>query len=83
MSDTPSRAFAIYPSLEHAAVIVTGGASGIGMEIVRAIIGRSRRRRLPQRGRPGQLLQRCGHPRIHRDQRATIGLIAAMRIRVA
>jgi D-xylose 1-dehydrogenase len=28
--------FAIYPSLEHAVVFITGGASGIGAEIVRA-----------------------------------------------
>jgi D-xylose 1-dehydrogenase len=36
-SSTPS--FAIYPSLRDASVIVTGGASGIGMEIVRAFAG--------------------------------------------
>ena len=39
MSDSPARAFAVYPSLENASVIVTGGASGIGMEIVRAFAG--------------------------------------------
>jgi NAD(P)-dependent dehydrogenase (short-subunit alcohol dehydrogenase family) len=38
MTDT-ARAFAIYPSLQDASVIVTGGASGIGMEIVRAFAG--------------------------------------------
>src|SRR5688572_28400482 len=31
--------FAIYPSLKGASVFVTGGASGIGMEIVRAFAG--------------------------------------------
>ena len=35
MSEMP-RPFARYPSLQGASVIVTGGASGIGMEIVRA-----------------------------------------------
>ena len=35
MSEMP-RAFARYPSLQGASVIVTGGASGIGMDIVRA-----------------------------------------------
>jgi D-xylose 1-dehydrogenase len=39
MSDAPARAFAVYPSLHDAGVIVTGGASGIGMEIVRAFAG--------------------------------------------
>jgi NAD(P)-dependent dehydrogenase (short-subunit alcohol dehydrogenase family) len=39
MSETPARAFATYPCLEDAAVIVTGGASGIGLEIVRAFAG--------------------------------------------
>ena len=43
MSGTPARAFAIYPSLEDAAVIVTGGATGIGMEIVRAFAGQKSR----------------------------------------
>lgn len=36
MPDTPARSFAVYPSLQNARVVVTGGASGIGMEIVRA-----------------------------------------------
>jgi len=36
-------AFATYPSLHDAAVIVTGGASGIGMEIVRAFAGQQAR----------------------------------------
>src|SRR4029079_18827254 len=36
MSEVPPRAFAVYPSLRDAPVIVTGGASGIGMEIVHA-----------------------------------------------
>jgi len=35
--------FAIYPSLENASVIVTGGASGIGMDIVRAFAGQKAR----------------------------------------
>jgi len=35
--------FAIYPSLENASVVVTGGASGIGMEIVRAFAGQRAR----------------------------------------
>ena len=35
--------FAIYPSLENASVIVTGGASGIGMDIVRAFAGQKSR----------------------------------------
>ena len=39
MSMAPARSFATYPSLEDASVIVTGGASGIGMEIVRAFAG--------------------------------------------
>ena len=39
MSNAPARAFAVYPSLHDASVIVTGGASGIGMEIVRAFAG--------------------------------------------
>jgi D-xylose 1-dehydrogenase len=41
MSEAP--AFAVYPSLQNAAVIVTGGASGIGMEIVRAFAGQQSR----------------------------------------
>jgi NAD(P)-dependent dehydrogenase (short-subunit alcohol dehydrogenase family) len=39
MSENWSRAFATYPSLQGASVVVTGGASGIGMEIVRAFAG--------------------------------------------
>jgi NAD(P)-dependent dehydrogenase (short-subunit alcohol dehydrogenase family) len=39
MSNPGARAFATYPSLKDAGVIVTGGASGIGMEIVRAFAG--------------------------------------------
>ena len=40
MSTTaPLPRFAVYPSLQDAAVIVTGGASGIGAEIVRAFAG--------------------------------------------
>lgn len=39
MPDTAARSFAIYPSLQNACVVVTGGASGIGMEIVRAFAG--------------------------------------------
>src|SRR5579862_6764622 len=43
MSDAPARTFALYPSLEGVAVVVTGGASGIGMEIVRAFAGQKSR----------------------------------------
>lgn len=43
MSETPSRAFATYPSLRDAGIVVTGGASGIGMEIVRAFAGQKSR----------------------------------------
>lgn len=43
MSETSPRSFAVYPSLEDASVIVTGGASGIGMEIVRAFAGQKSR----------------------------------------
>jgi len=43
MSDTPTPAFAVYPSLQDAGVIVTGGASGIGMEIARAFAGQQSR----------------------------------------
>lgn len=42
MPSSPS-AFATYPSLRDAAVLVTGGASGIGMEIVRAFAGQGSR----------------------------------------
>src|SRR3954464_11943661 len=37
------HSFATYPSLRDASVIVTGGASGIGMEIVRAFAGQGSR----------------------------------------
>jgi NAD(P)-dependent dehydrogenase (short-subunit alcohol dehydrogenase family) len=43
MSDQVAGAFAVYPSLDNASVIVTGGASGIGMEIVRAFAGQRSR----------------------------------------
>jgi NAD(P)-dependent dehydrogenase (short-subunit alcohol dehydrogenase family) len=43
MSDRRAPSFALYPSLRDAAVIVTGGASGIGMEIVRAFAGQQSR----------------------------------------
>src|SRR4051794_29768577 len=43
MSQKPARSFAVYPSLQEASVIVTGGASGIGMEIVRAFAGQKSR----------------------------------------
>lgn len=43
MSNPRARSFAIYPSLQDASVIVTGGASGIGMEIVRAFAGQGSR----------------------------------------
>ena len=43
MSPTRERAFAAYPSLQDAAVIVTGGASGIGMEMVRAFAAQKSR----------------------------------------
>ena len=35
--------FAVYPSLEHAVVFITGGASGIGAEIVRAFAAQGSR----------------------------------------
>ena len=35
--------FARYPSLEQAVVFITGGASGIGAEIVRAFAGQGAR----------------------------------------
>jgi len=38
-----AHTFASYPSLRDASVIVTGGASGIGMEIVRAFAGQGSR----------------------------------------
>jgi NAD(P)-dependent dehydrogenase (short-subunit alcohol dehydrogenase family) len=38
-----SSAFAIYPSLQGTSVIVTGGASGIGADIVRAFAGQGAR----------------------------------------
>jgi NAD(P)-dependent dehydrogenase (short-subunit alcohol dehydrogenase family) len=38
-----SPQFAIYPSLKNVSVIVTGGASGIGAEIVRAFAGQQSR----------------------------------------
>jgi NAD(P)-dependent dehydrogenase (short-subunit alcohol dehydrogenase family) len=43
MPPSSSRSFATYPSLQDASVIVTGGASGIGMEIVRAFAGQGSR----------------------------------------
>jgi len=41
MSQTPR--FAVYPSLQNTSVIVTGGASGIGADIVRAFAGQQSR----------------------------------------
>ncbi|MEO8077482.1 MAG: SDR family NAD(P)-dependent oxidoreductase, partial [Acidobacteriota bacterium] len=43
MAHPVAHAFASYPSLRDAGVIVTGGASGIGMEIVRAFAGQGSR----------------------------------------
>ena len=40
---SPARAFATYPSLQGTSVFVTGGASGIGAEIVRAFAGQGSR----------------------------------------
>src|SRR5439155_21880818 len=42
-SDASTRSFAVYPSLLDTSVVVTGGASGIGMEIVRAFAGQKSR----------------------------------------
>jgi NAD(P)-dependent dehydrogenase (short-subunit alcohol dehydrogenase family) len=42
-SDVSTRSFALYPSLHDTSVVVTGGASGIGMEIVRAFAGQHSR----------------------------------------
>src|SRR6476646_11357709 len=43
MAASPAHSFASYPSLKEASVLVTGGASGIGMEIVRAFAGQKSR----------------------------------------
>jgi D-xylose 1-dehydrogenase len=43
MSTSEPRRFAIYPSLEGTSVVVTGGASGIGADIVRAFAGQGSR----------------------------------------
>jgi NAD(P)-dependent dehydrogenase (short-subunit alcohol dehydrogenase family) len=43
MPTPPTPAFAAYPSLQDASVVVTGGSSGIGMEIVRAFAGQQSR----------------------------------------
>src|SRR4029450_2020760 len=43
MISRPAPAFAIYPSLQDTSVFVTGGASGIGAEIVRAFAGQGSR----------------------------------------
>src|SRR4051812_11376202 len=43
MTPLSAPSFATYPSLRDAGVIVTGGASGIGMEIVRAFAGQGSR----------------------------------------
>ena len=43
MSSLPAPTFAIYPSLRDTSVFMTGGASGIGAEMVRAFAGQSSR----------------------------------------
>jgi NAD(P)-dependent dehydrogenase (short-subunit alcohol dehydrogenase family) len=43
MSDTPTDAFSIYPSLHGRNVFVTGGGSGIGAAIVRALAAQAAR----------------------------------------
>src|SRR5688500_6356762 len=43
MSSSETPRFAIYPSLEGTSVVVTGGASGIGADIVRAFAGQGSR----------------------------------------
>ena len=43
MTAFSAPSFATYPSLQDASVIVTGGASGIGVEIVRAFAGQGSR----------------------------------------
>jgi NAD(P)-dependent dehydrogenase (short-subunit alcohol dehydrogenase family) len=43
MASSSPRSFATYPSLENVGVIVSGGASGIGMEIVRAFVAQGSR----------------------------------------
>src|SRR5690349_18569205 len=43
MSRHSPPSFALYPSLQDATVVVTGGASGIGMEMVRAFAGQGSR----------------------------------------
>jgi NAD(P)-dependent dehydrogenase (short-subunit alcohol dehydrogenase family) len=43
MAPSSAQSFATYPSLRGASVIVTGGASGIGMEMVRAFAGQEAR----------------------------------------
>ncbi len=43
MTTSSAHTFASYPSLRDTSVLVTGGASGIGMEIVRAFAGQGSR----------------------------------------